>query len=126
MRYLIDSNIWLYASSDEQQVVKFLDEAEDAEWAGYSAITRLEIFGFPDLKPEHEAKLNDLLKCFSEAPVGSDVIDKAIEIRKGKRVRSPDAIIAATALLMAAKLVTRNTDDFKGIKGLEVMDPFRK
>jgi len=35
----------------------------------------------------------------------------------------PDAIIAATALEKDCSLVTRNVEDFKGIVGLNVIDP---
>ena len=37
-----------------------------------------------------------------------------------------DSIIAATALEIGAKLVTRNVDDFKHIAGLEIANPFDK
>ena len=40
--------------------------------------------------------------------------------------QSRDSIIAATALEIGAKLVTRNVDDFKHIAGLEIADPFDK
>ena len=123
MRYLIDSNIWLYAAAGKGEAVEFLDTAAAAEWAGYTAISRLELFGYPDLKPGDEEKLNKLLACFTEVEVSVSVIDRAIEVRRRRRVKVPDAIVAATALLMNAKLVTRNVDDFRRIESLEVIDP---
>jgi predicted nucleic acid-binding protein len=36
----------------------------------------------------------------------------------------PDAIIAATAIVYNWALISRNTKDFKNIKGLKVIDPF--
>jgi predicted nucleic acid-binding protein len=124
VRYLIDSNIWLYAAAGKEEAVDFLDVAVAAEWAGYTAISRLELFGYPDLKRGDDEKLKSLLACFTEMEVSTAVIDKAIEVRRRRRVKVPDAIIAATALLMHAKLVTRNVEDFKGIEALEVIDPF--
>jgi len=127
MRYLIDSNLFLYAAAKESLAVAFLDSAIEAEWAGYSTISRLELFGFPDLKEEDEGKLKDLLDCFSELGVTAEVVDRAIAIRRERRrIKIPDAIIAASALTMNAKLATRNTDDFRNIRGLQVMDPFQK
>ena len=35
-----------------------------------------------------------------------------------------DAIIAATALEHGLMLVTQNVDDFKGVEGLRVVNPF--
>lgn len=115
MKYLIDTNLFLYAAANDTAVVAFFDTAEESEWAGYSCITRLELFGFPDLREGDESKLKDLLGCFSELHVTGDIVDRAISIRKERRMKAPDAIIAASALLMNARLATRNTADFKGI-----------
>jgi predicted nucleic acid-binding protein len=35
-----------------------------------------------------------------------------------------DAIIAATALVFDFTLITRNTEDFKGIAGLKISNPW--
>ena len=53
----------------------------------------------------------------------SVIIDRAILVRKAKRIKVPDAIIAATALEKECSLITRNVEDFKGIAGLVVIDP---
>ena len=127
MRYLIDSNLFLYAAAKEREAVVFLDLAVESEWAGYSTISRLELFGFPDLKLEDEGKLKELLGCFSEMGVTREVVDRAIDVRKERRrIKIPDAIVAASALVMNARLATRNTDDFRNIRGLQVVDPFRR
>jgi predicted nucleic acid-binding protein len=63
------------------------------------------------------------MRLFVEVAVTADVIDKAIIIRRGKRVRIPDALIAATALQTASVLITRNIDDFADIAGLTVINP---
>ena len=124
MRYLIDSNIWIYAAAGEKCVVAFLDETAESDWIGYSAISRLELFGYPDLRPEDESKLRRLPGCCAEVTVNSQVIDRAIVLRRQKAIKTPDAIVAATALTASATLVTRNTDDFKGINDLTVVNPF--
>ena len=126
MKYLIDTNLFLYAAANEKEAVDFLGTALESEWTGYSTISRLKLFGFPDLKPGDEKKLKELLGCFSEFAVTAEVVDRAIEVRRERRrIRVPDAIIAASALLMNAKLATRNIEDFKHIKGLQVVDPFK-
>ena len=125
MRYLIDSNLFVYAASNDPKAVALLDEAVLLDWAGYSIISRLELFGYPDLRPGDEARLKELLACFSELGVTTEVVDRAIEIRRERRrIKIPDAIVAASALVMDAKLATRNTADFRGIKGLQVINPF--
>jgi tRNA(fMet)-specific endonuclease VapC len=52
------------------------------------------------------------------------VVDRAIQIRKKFRVKTPDAIIAATAMEVGAVLVTRNEGDFKKVDGLQVINPW--
>lgn len=123
MRYLIDSNVWIEAAANVPCAVKAIQYAVQGSWVGYSAITRLELFGYPDLNPEEERHLKKLIELFIEVAVTADVIDKAIAIRRIKRVRIPDALIAATALQTNSTLITRNTDDFKDIDDLKPINP---
>jgi len=124
MRYLFDSNIWIYAAGGIQPVIAFMDQAATAEWVGYSAISRLEVMGYPGLQPDGGAKLEDLLRCFTEVDINRTVINRAIAVRQSRPIKAPDAIVAATALLLNAHLVTRNTGDFKHVDGLVVVNPF--
>jgi predicted nucleic acid-binding protein len=41
-----------------------------------------------------------------------------------KRIKLPDAIIAATALVQNCILLSHNTTDFNKIEGLQVLDPY--
>jgi predicted nucleic acid-binding protein len=50
-------------------------------------------------------------------------VSRTIEIRKAYRIKLPDAIIAATALVNDYTLVSRNLGDFEKIEGLTVIDP---
>jgi len=49
---------------------------------------------------------------------------KTAEIRKVHKIKLPDAIIAATALIYNLTLITRNAKDFKNIDGLKIVNPF--
>ena len=55
--------------------------------------------------------------------LSDDIVSKTIEIRKTKKIKLPDAIIAATALVYDLVLISRNTSDFTNIDGLKVIDP---
>ena len=48
---------------------------------------------------------------------------KTADIRKAHKIKLPDAIIAATAIIYGLTLISRNVGDFKGIPGLTVTDP---
>lgn len=56
--------------------------------------------------------------------ITSDVITECMKIRKGKKIKTPDAIIAATAISLGYTLITRNEIDFKNIPGLKVLNPY--
>jgi predicted nucleic acid-binding protein len=66
------------------------------------------------------AFINDALVIELEQPIK---LSTAV-IRKQYRIKLPDAIIAATALVHDLTLITRNTSDFKNIEGLKIIDLF--
>lgn len=124
MRLLVDSNVFIYAAAGVPEALAVLDRADHADWAGYSAITRLEVLGYSKFTAEEESKLIAMLDCFDECDVSKAVIDEAIRVRKIVATKAPDAIVAATALLCNASLATRNECDFRDIPGLRVLNPF--
>jgi len=80
--------------------------------------------GFPDLTGEEKDKIQQLLSLFEKIGINDIIEQKAIQIRSTKRIKIPDAIIAASALYTNSVLATRNTKDFKNIEGLAVLNPF--
>jgi predicted nucleic acid-binding protein len=123
IRHLIDTNVWIDALAGRLSRAVFIKLSLETAWTGFSAITRLELFGFPRLTDVQEKKLLELLEPFEEVAVDSRIIDRAIGIRKTGRIKVPDAIIASTALENNSVLVTHNLADFKDIVGLKILDP---
>jgi predicted nucleic acid-binding protein len=76
-----------------------------------SLITWIEILVGAQDKQE-ESLLRRLLQRFEMLAASSEVAMQAVEIRKRNRIRLPDAIIWATALVHEFLLLTRNTCDF--------------
>ncbi len=124
MKYLLDSNIFIYAAAGLEEALTVLDKADFGEMSGFSAMTRLEVLGYRKFSEDEEVKLLEILSCFYEYDVSKTIIDKAIMLRKSINIKTPDAIIAATALEIGAVLVTRNEKDFKNIDGLTVVNPW--
>ena len=56
--------------------------------------------------------------------LSDEIVEQTIEIRKELKAKTPDAIIAATALVNQLILISRNTKDFDKIEGLEVLNPY--
>lgn len=57
--------------------------------------------------------------------IDPDVISQCVMIRKGKKIKTPDAIIAATALAHGYTLITNNERDFANIRGLKIINPHK-
>jgi predicted nucleic acid-binding protein len=90
-----------------------------------SVISNIEMFASSKI-PEHEVKK---LQEFIEMATIYDKIDfeivaKSIEIRQKYKIKLPDAIIAATAIVNHLTLITRNISDFNDIEGLEIINPY--
>ena len=124
MRYLLDTNIIIEAVGGSAPAVELFEKAVRSGWVGYSSITRLELFGYPDLTSEEEHALEVVIGEIEEKTVTSSVVDRAIQIRRAVRIKTPDAIIAATAIECGAVLVTRNEDDFKSVEELDIINPW--
>lgn len=134
-KYVIDTNIVIYtlqAKSEYEKIVKFMDEIYDDEKTDilYPVVVEAELFSrhLPDKIKENIDAL------FSDAriiKVDSVIARKAGEIRaKGKeigvKIKLPDALIAATAIIEEASLVTHNISDFLKIaqfEALSIIDP---
>ncbi|PIX69340.1 nucleotide-binding protein, partial [Candidatus Roizmanbacteria bacterium CG_4_10_14_3_um_filter_33_21] len=95
---------------------------EDAnEEVNLSVITKIELLSFDN---EDELKNIDRLLVNSRIfSLDDEIVDKTIEVRKKYKLKLPDAIIAATAMINNLILVTHNKKDFKEIRGLKIIDP---
>jgi len=74
MRCLIDTNVWIDVVAGKPHAVRVIEWTTTAEWVGYSAITRLEIFSFPGLRPQDEIGFQRVLEEFNEVEISGAVI----------------------------------------------------
>jgi predicted nucleic acid-binding protein len=78
----------------------------DLSKAAVSQITRMELLGFPNLAPEEEAAILDLLSNCRVLLIDEAVERQAIRLRRTSHCKLPDAIVAATALVHRLTLLT--------------------
>ena len=64
-----------------------------------------------------------MVEVFRIIFIDQKIADMAIEIRKKRRMKLPDSIIAATAKTLNLCLVTRNINDFKKVE-IQIANPF--
>ena len=123
MGYLIDSNVLIdyIANRFTRQQLLQMDGIFDNE-LNLSVITRIENLGFNS--PAEEAqKMKLFLQMANIIPLHEEVVQKTIEIRKLVKIKTPDAIIAATSLVSGYTLLSRNIPDFIKVPGLDIADP---
>lgn len=119
---LIDSNIIIYACKPGfDHLHPLLAEPDVA----VSVITHVETLGYHQLSPNEKLYLAEFFANVERLPVSEAVIEQAIALRQTRKVRLGDSLIAATAMTHGGKLITHNTDDFKWIAGLVLLDPLR-
>jgi predicted nucleic acid-binding protein len=75
-----------------------------------SVITEMELFGSPSLTLDKEQKRRDFLNELTIVPLTERIKQETIRIRRhdSPRLKLPDAIIAATAIVLDAALVTND------------------
>ena len=120
--YLIDSNALIDFCNGKLPITgrELLFSVEQPK---ISVITQIEVFGFPGIDRKEEKLLNDFVSIAFIHPVDMRIAMKTIEIKKKTRVKLPDALIAATALIHGLVLISRNVSDFNKIAGLKVINP---
>lgn len=113
--FVADTNFLINVHEGHEKVEPFLDGA-----VVISVISEIELLGWHKIlssqKHELQALLND---CFIYE-LTADIRKIAIEIRQNVKVKTPDAIIAATAKYLQLPLVTAD-NGFKNIPDLELI-----
>ena len=71
-----------------------------------------------------DSKLQAFIALAAIYDINNDIIEQTIDLRKKHKIKIPDAIVAATALVYNLTLVTRNINDFKNIPGLDLLNPW--
>ena len=119
MNALFDTNILIdYLNG----VVEAAKELESHEVRTISIITRMEVL--VGMRPKTEVVTKAFLSSFDHLPLDDRIAERAVDIRRTKRIKLPDAIIAATADIHGLLLVTCDTSDF-GPDGPEVRMPYQ-
>jgi predicted nucleic acid-binding protein len=81
------------------------------------------VLGYYRITIEDKEYFEALFRQLQILPVTDEIISIATDIRQKNKFSLGDAIIAATALLYKATILTRNTTDFIKIKELKVINP---
>lgn len=125
-RYLLDTNIIIYYLGGvlPEPARQFTDNVLMHQ-ANLSVISRIELLSWISLTQTALDALQEFIDNANVIGLEDDIISNTILIRKyNKKIKLPDAIIAATCLTHNLALISRNKSDFKDIKGLDLINPF--
>ncbi len=120
--YLIDTNIIIYYLDNQEKAVEFIQNNYQSVFY-VSIITVIEVLSFKFSSVEQEKIVRKFLEDnFIWLTIDNKIIDKTAKIRQEKKIKTPDAIIGATAVIHNLKIVTRNDKDFKHLP-IEIINP---
>src|SRR5690554_3905340 len=122
-KYLIDNNavIEFLGGTLPSAGSDWMQNICDQNLQFLSVINKIEILGF-NVPPSELVVFNEFIQAAQVIPLSETVVQQTIEIRKTYKIKLPDAIIAATAMVYGLTLITRNTSDFYPIQQLPCID----
>lgn len=121
MSFLVDTNIIIYHFNGDDTASAFL-EKESGNYA-ISFVTFVELLSFPNLTDDLSEQIRSFLDGLEVIMADNQIMENCIKNRKQKKIKLADNIIISTAQMRQMTLVTRNTDDFKGLD-VAIMNPF--
>lgn len=113
MKYLIDTNIIIYyfnGLTNDERIDELLSDSFNI-----SIITQMEFLVWSGFSTDGHLyqKAQEFISHANVFGLVQSVSDKTITLRQHHKMKMPDAIIAATALVHGLGIVTNNINDFK-------------
>ncbi len=114
-KYLLDTNTVIYffnGITDDKKIEKILKDSFNI-----SIITKIEFLSWQKLLENIELN-NKAIEFISYAyvyDINETVANQTIKIRQQYNIKTPDAIIGATAMVYGFDIVTNNINDFKNL-----------
>jgi predicted nucleic acid-binding protein len=124
--YLIDTNVIsaYFSASLTETALAFMADVID-EVPTISVITQIELLAWKT-DTDTESYIKDFISESNVVDISPEIVDFCVMLRRKHKIKTPDAIIAATALANKYNLITLNKGDFSNIKNLKIIVPERK
>ncbi|MBE2217146.1 MAG: type II toxin-antitoxin system VapC family toxin [Ignavibacteria bacterium] len=121
LKYLYDTNVFSDYFSDRLEDLdlfneKFIIENEVL----ISPVVRMELLSHPDITDDEDKLFTELLDNFESVEIDFEVEKETILLRRKYKLKLPDAIIAASAIIEDAVLVTNDKKDFSKVSELKI------
>ena len=113
--FLADTNFLIFTSQQNPIVENFLDYN-----IGISFISEMELLGVFSISKLQKSKMQNIIdECFI-IEMSSEIKSKSILLKQKYKIKLPDAIIAATAIIHNIPFISADSD-FKNIKELNLI-----
>ncbi len=113
--FLVDTNFLIFVSDESDIVLPFLDYN-----IAISYITEMELLGVFSISKNQKAAMKKILNQCHIIDCTIEIKELAINLKQKYKIKLPDAIIAATAIIKQLPFVTADAD-FKIIKELDLI-----
>ncbi len=126
IKYIWDTNTVIYYLQQQfpPSGEKFMDNLVNEARPVISAITEIELLCWKSATEKDMEVLHNFIDDALVIELEQPIKYKTADIRKKHKLKLPDAIIAATALVYELSLVSRNVSDFRNIDGLQLINPW--
>lgn len=120
---LLDTNIVIGFLNGNEAIARFFNRKETQKKFTISQITRMELLGFPNITQDEIKIIQEFLMGVDVFALSDEVADETIELRRTTRLKLPDAIIVATAIVHKLLLVTCDEQLIKSVPELPSVNP---
>jgi predicted nucleic acid-binding protein len=106
-RFILDTNIIIDILNGKLDLLTFLTDFSDYELY-INPVIKIEVLAKPDMSTTEETEARILLDTFSLNEIDNKICDIAIQIRRDKELRLPDALIVASAIDLNATVLSND------------------
>ncbi|WP_342265639.1 type II toxin-antitoxin system VapC family toxin [Cardinium endosymbiont of Philonthus spinipes] len=126
VKYLWDTNTVIYYLQKQfpEIVRNYIHGLLKSGFPTISVVTELELLCWKTDSSDGTKVLNKFLNKAPIIELEQPIKLKTVEIRKEIKIKLPDAIIAATAMVHKLTLITRNAKDFDSMHELKIINPW--
>ena len=115
-KLFVDTNILIYLLKGDSDISEILNGKELV----ISVISELELKSFPKISPKELAIIDELIKECQVINLNQEVKNLAVEIRRTRSMKLPDAIVAASAYYSKLPIFTADKE-FEKLEELDVI-----
>ncbi|HAH55369.1 MAG TPA: VapC toxin family PIN domain ribonuclease [Flavobacterium sp.] len=113
---VLDTNIVLYLLNGDDKLASILNEMQ----LYVSVITEIELLGYQEITNDDKIKIKFFLSECEIVSLNDEIKNLCIAIKQTSKVKTPDAVVAATAISLQIPLITAD----KGFEKNQDLDLF--